>query len=274
MIPAAALAALGEAGAAVGALEKVDTGKLSAVPDKIGAIERQIEHTAQSWADAMAAPAQSVKSLGDIVGAYTKLSNPAQAQLYQYRIENTFATIGRSMEGLMDSISQSAEKVGDIYAKLEPAIRPAIDGLSDSLEGAISFLGASAKTAAPYVKMLADRTKEWGESMRTAGRLAEWAAPKSSAWDEDAKSAVAARAPQYSSVRDIIRDLNKSSILAGAKEEEKKQTYLLIDALKMLNKTMEQFPGVGPVLRGGKSAGKWVAGQIVDIPPGAEDYLP
>lgn len=200
----------------------------NALPNKILEVQGMITSTAKNWADAIGAPINTIKELGDITARWVKYSNPAMVEQFNYRVSNTFATIGRSVEPVLRSLTYGAEKVGDVYAKLRPAIDPAVDAISDMIDSGIALIEPAAKMAAPVLKLCADHLSRVAVladkvvkiQLDFWERMDRFFGMKTAGWDPGGKSDIAVQTPKYQSVRDIQRDVALAALKSGQGREK------------------------------------------------------
>lgn len=81
--------------------------------------------------------ASAMQTLGNAVGMFTGLSNPAQLNIFNNVMRDTMAALGRSLEPLMYFIIKLTQSVGDMYAKCGPIIERFVQGFID-VGGAIT----------------------------------------------------------------------------------------------------------------------------------------
>jgi hypothetical protein len=223
-------------------------GALTAFPSKILEVKNQLVTAGQTYIAALAAPITGIKELGDSLGAFTRLSNPSQFKRFTYTVENTFATLGRSFEGPMEGLIRAARTVGDVFAKLRPALAPAMQAVEMFTDAMAKNFVAGAKTWAPiiqnigYAMMVGAKAFELFSARLRAfhGTLARITAAlgignlMGKAFDEDAKSDVAVREPRYMSSQDIAREMAQNALMAsagGPKETPAMQTVTRLDTL-------------------------------------------
>lgn len=229
----------GGLGKVADAAKQFVVGGLNALPAKINEAQQLITSTADNWVKALAAPATTIKQLGDSISHYVRLYNPATAKMFEYRIENTFATIGRTLEPILAALTRSAEKVGDAFAKMRPALDPIgeeVAHLADVLSGGIipaarelaPLMGAVAFQMRAMTGALKGQLVVINQMLQFRRMLGPLAGP-TGGFDENGQSATAAREPRYTSAEDLQRELAKNALQAsipGAETKKDTPTWL------------------------------------------------
>lgn len=214
---------------------------LKQFPGHILKVKESITSTAKIWLDAMSSPIDTVKELGDAVSKFVRLSNPALVKMFEYRVENTFATIGRTLEPILQALTRSAEKVGDAFAKLRPALDPIGEALSGIIDDLSDQLVPAARELAPWIKMAADQMGLLALNVKMVlgpmmalqdilGTIPKLLYP--GGFDEAAKSGVAAREPRrISSAEEFQREQAKNALQASYGGDKPKTTESLLDQI-------------------------------------------
>ena len=232
----------GIASMALGKLTK----SLTAMPDKILEAQEMIVSIGQKWVAALAAPINTVKALGDAIAPFTSLSNPGAMKMLNFRVENAMATIGNMLQPVLDALTRSAEKMGDLFAKLKPALKPAMQAVSELIDLLTTRFADLAELIAPGIQMMSAmflglvRVIELVERPITA-LIRGFIALRNqlygllgipTGFDKNAKSDFAIKEPQYKGAEDIFREQAKNALMASmGPGEEKKTTESLLDQI-------------------------------------------
>ncbi len=263
---------MGQMGQAVGKLQSV----LNFVPNKILEVQHLITSTADLWVHALAAPATTIKQLGDSISGFVKLYNPATAKMFEFKIENTFATIGKALEPILQALTRSAEKVGDAFAKLGPALDAVIKPLSEVIDAMTGEIVPAARELAPYMKLLGGSMRDMASSAKLIiGPFTSWLRLMNSipgslgslgagGFDESAVSSTAAREPKYTSAEDLQRELAKNALQASAGGGQPKK-----DApswLEQIYGFLEKRLSVEAALNLAKAIGQEIKNNLPDVP--------
>lgn len=225
----------------------------TAIPATILKVKETIVGIGASWVEALAAPIKTVKELGDAVGQFVRLSNPAAVKMFEYHVENTFATIGRILEPIFNALTRAAQKVGDTFAKLSGAFAPAMRGIEELIDLVMTRFGDLAEWAAPGIQMVSTMFYGLVQIIKTIQEPITFLIRKfnelrrglfdllgiPSGFDRGARSDIAIRAPHYTNTEAIQREMAKNSLMAsmGQRPEQKDVPSLLklvkdaIDAL-------------------------------------------
>jgi len=218
-----------------------------ALPAEVLKAKEMIVSTGRAWVEALAAPAKVVRELGDSISQFTRLSNPAAVKMFEYRIENTFATIGRTLEPIMQALTRSAEKVGDAFARLRPAMEPVARGVAELIDTITDWGGVMADSLGPTLQMaslhflamarvidtlqrpITELNRKFNELRR--GVLELLGLP--TGVDEGARSDVAVREPRYGTVESIQREAARNSLMASLNpdEQQKRDVPSLLQAV-------------------------------------------
>lgn len=224
------------------------------LPSKILEVEQMITSTAHNWVATLAAPANTIKQLGDSVSSFVRLSNPSLVKQFEFRVENTFSEIGRILEPIMQSLTSAVEKVGDAYAKLKPALDPAIQAVSILIDSLMTRLEPAARLAAPAIKYVSLLLLGAAKAFETlsiplvkildaTSRGLEHLLPGS--FDEKAKGGVAIRPARYTSTEDYQRELAKNALEASIGGKPKETEVSLLDKIyTLLKQWYDRLPDV------------------------------
>src|SRR5688572_27310738 len=74
------------------------TGAITALPNQLLQAKAVITSTFDTFVQGLAAPMDAVKQLGDSISRFVRLSNPASVTMFEYKVENMFASLGRVLE--------------------------------------------------------------------------------------------------------------------------------------------------------------------------------
>lgn len=218
----------------------------TAIPATILKAKETIVGIGAAWTEALAAPIKTVKELGDVVGQFTRLSNPAAMKMFEYRVENTFATIGRILEPIMQALTRAAEKVGDTFAKLRGAFAPAMRGIEELIDLVMTRFGDIAEWAAPGIQHLSTMFYSLVQVIKTIQEPITFLIRKfnelrrsvfeflgiPTGFDRDARSDIAIREPRYSNTEAIQREMAKNSLMASlGPPKERKTTESLLETV-------------------------------------------
>jgi len=245
------IAKIGEAAhAATHPLETMQKGMdrfkqtMTSIPATIIKARETIVGIGAAWTEALASPIKVVKELGDVVGQFTQLSNPAGMKQFHFRVENAFATIGNSLQPILDALTRSAEKMGDTFAKLKPAIAPAVRAVESLIDFFATRFADAMILVAPLIEgvslafqglvqnflliqgPITAVIRKFTELRRN---VLEFLGLPTGA-NPDARSDIAVREPRYATgTEQIQRELAKNSLMAslGAPQERKDVPSLL-----------------------------------------------
>lgn len=228
---------------------------ITQIPQTILKAKETIVGIGSAWTEALAAPIKVVKELGDVIGQFTQLSNPAGMKLLQFKIENTFATIGNVLQPILDALTRSAEKMGDMFAKLKPAMAPAIR----AIEGLIDFFATrfadSMVLIAPLIEGVSLAFASLVQNFLLIHGPISFVIRKFTEFrksvleflglptgvNDAARSDIAVREPRYATGTEAIqRELAKNSLMAslGAPQERKDVPSLLGLILKFFEENL------------------------------------
>jgi hypothetical protein len=264
----------GQLGKQLGQLESV-TGKLSPsmqklvgaftlLPNKILEAEKALVTVTDTYVHALAAPVETIKALGDSVSRFVRLSNPASVTMFEYKVENAFASIGKILEPILVSLGHAADKANEAMNKLAPAFDPLIDATVEVVDLVGNGLIPAFRELAPTLKLSGEMTFAMVKGLEVAGRaMGPFTAGihalfglvnqvVGGAFDENASKSVAARQVHLSSIEAIQREGAQRSIMATLAAQEGKappqtQESLLqqiLDALRLIS-TKEGWDIIG-----------------------------
>lgn len=203
---------------------------LTAFPAKILEVEHLIVSTGQSWVRALAAPIDTVKALGGAISEFVKLANPASVYMFNYRLENASATLGRILNPVLEALTRAAERTGDAFAKIKPALDPAIDMVSDLVDMLSSELTPALRELAPLIQLQTTLWRSLGsvitatgipivrfmEALRRVGIVNPLAGLFPNAFDERGKSDVAIQQARFGGTEELQREMAKNALMASA----------------------------------------------------------
>ncbi len=255
--------------------------RLNLFPSKILEVEAMITSTAHNWVAALAAPANTIKQLGDSVSGFVRLSNPALVKQFEFRIENTFSDIGRTLEPILQSLTIAAQKAGDAYARAKPAIDPAIRAVTVVIDYMADQFTPAMRTAAPAIKLASEALltfvgalKLFGPSieMITAafGPILQWASILGISFDSEAKGGSAVRPARYTSTEEYQRELAKNSLEASIGVQKPKSTESWLEQIYNL---LAEWFGIAQEAAGFKEGATSGAGGNPDTDTGARQGL-
>lgn len=217
------------------------------LPSKILEIEGMITSTAHNWVATLAAPITTIKQLGDAVSGFVRLSSPGTVLQFEYRVENTFATLGRILQPILEALTRAAEKTGDAFSKLAPAFSPIMSATAELTDAISDTLVPAFRELAPLIYITGVHIRGFVELLRLAVKYGPLGLglPLTPfrglfGFDEKAKSDVAVRMPQYRTTEELQREMAKNALLAsaGGEPKEDKVPNLLQDILNFLNNNL------------------------------------
>lgn len=218
---------------------------MNVLPDKIGEVQQMIVSTGQNWVKALAAPIDTVKQLGEAVGQFVRLANPASVVMFNYKIERAFATLGNILQPVFDGLSRAAETVGNVMARLKPALAPAMKAVEALIDLFAERFADLAEFVAPAIQMVSYAFLGLVKILEVVERpitLLIRGFNKLRAelygllgiptgFDKDAKADFAVKTPNYTSAEQLQKEMAKNALMASAggkaESEPQKQTSLL-----------------------------------------------
>lgn len=69
------------------------------------------------------APIDGINALGQSINKFVSLSSPGKTALFDLRIKDAYAVVGRSMEPMLDIFTKVAENIGDMFARSGPQLK-------------------------------------------------------------------------------------------------------------------------------------------------------
>ncbi len=235
---------MGDAAKHLGQLESVTAklnpsmqkfvGAITLLPNQLLQAKAAITTTFDTFVHGLAAPVDTVKQLGDLVSRFVRLSNPAAVSLFEYKVENAFASIGKILEPILSSLGQAADKTNVAMNKLAPALEPFVDATVEVVDLVGNSLVPVFRELAPVLKMAGENTHALVVGMEQVARLglsiggftgitALLAGLEKlvGGFDENAGPSVAARPAHLSSIEAIQRDSAQRSLEATAAAQNK-----------------------------------------------------
>jgi phage-related protein len=97
-----------------------------------------------------------LKSFSDPIAQLVALHNPGRMLLFQRALMDAYATIGRMLVPVLDAVTRSFRKVGDLLAGMEPVLSPLIDAISEFIDKAVGAWIGYMKTNMGAIEMMID----------------------------------------------------------------------------------------------------------------------
>ncbi len=209
----------------------------------------------KSLTDVLALPLDAINDLAGAVGRFVKLSNPALVNRFTIIMEDGLASIGRSMEPLLADLANLARKVGNEFARLEPALKPTFTALgqvivafSESLlplfkeMAPILMLGAAQfRILAKSIQLVGAPLVRFIQAMEKVGILAKLGiGGKRPGYDpeRDSTGAAARQFTVQSSADDFQRDLAVKALSSGGPATPEEQVPPLLEKILRLMDTI------------------------------------
>lgn len=152
--------------ASLGKASSFLSSKLASIPNQFTEVANSIVSLKDAFIGAFTAftkvislPIDAIGDLGNAIGKFVKLSNPALLERFNLRIEDAMAAIGRGFEPMLIALTQSMMKLGDEFAKLKPATTEAFTALGQVTTAFVDSLLPLFKEMAPLIIMQA---RIWG----------------------------------------------------------------------------------------------------------------
>lgn len=228
---------------------------LTFVPRLITDFKDSIVSTAGALTEALSAPLDLLKGFAASISQFTSLSNPGGMKMLEFHMRNSQATIGNILQPILDAVTRSVEKVGDAFAKLKPAFEPMmraaeilIDIFGDRFIETSRALAPVLHTISDLFLLIAQATKELEPYMlsmiRRFGDMmnafrAMLGLPAGRSFDENAKSDLAVREPQFRSAEAIFNEQARNAVMASMGGDKQKDVPNLLDGIL---KKLQELP--------------------------------
>jgi hypothetical protein len=226
------------------------------LPRKILEVEAMIVSTGQNLVHALAAPIDTIRQLGDAVGAFVRFANPASVTMFQYRVENAFATIGNILQPVFDALSRAAVTVGDTFARLKPAFEPAMMATAKLIDMLVERFADFAELLAPGIQMVSSLFLALAQVLEMIERpitlvLRAFNKLRAELYDllgiptgfnRDAKADIAVRPPRYTSAEEMQREMARNALMssANAGDRPRDEKGFLEQILKWLQENLNK----------------------------------
>jgi len=109
----------------------------SVMPDFLDANSKLSKSFRQLVVD-ITSPIDAINALGQSITKFTSLSSPGKTALFDLRVKDAYAVVGKAMEPLLDVFTKVAENIGDMFARSGPQLKI----LFKTIGGAFEKLGA------------------------------------------------------------------------------------------------------------------------------------
>lgn len=213
---------------------------LTAIPATILKARETIAGIGRAWVEALAAPIKTVKDLGDAVNQFVRLSNPAAVKMFEYHVENTFATIGRILEPILLALTRAAKSAGDAFASMKPVLAPVVNLMAGLIDDISAKLGPTMRDLSPVInsatfqlnlfinelKILTTQFEMMAKLFKfvPTGLLDQIGRMTGGKPDANATTDIAIRQPQFTNINEIQKEMAKNSLMASLGPQAKKET--------------------------------------------------
>jgi hypothetical protein len=164
---ASAVGSLANVGAAVGAVGMVAQ---QAAP-KIHMVGAAFHKATSTMAEALTIWVGVVKAAAGPVAELAAVHNPARVEAFTRALNDAYGVVGRLLTPVMDAFTRSARKVGDLMARMEPVIEPAMNAIAGLVENIFDQFVQTYEKNAPIFDMLATVIKNVAEAVSSAVTL-------------------------------------------------------------------------------------------------------
>lgn len=264
------------AGQAANAMERLTpslrtfTGIITALPNQLLQAKAAITSTFGTLVQTLAAPVEAINELGNSISRFTRLSNPAQFELFTYKVENAFAAVGKILSPILDALGRAADKANEALNKAGPAFEPLVGAVVDVTDAVANGLVPAMRELAPLIRIGALHTQLYANAFKGLMAFNEFLASQIGigrlfgGFDEDGKKSVAARTPRLSrSMEDIQREAARASILASQAEKKKDPQLTVLEQIR--NFLTETFSKQG-LVNFAAAIGLAIRNNLPDVP--------
>lgn len=220
--------------------------------------EHVVTSVGQNLVNVLAMPINTIKKLGDTINTFTQLSNPAAVAMFEFKVENTFATIGRVLEPIMESLTRAAEKVGDTFAKIREPMTRISEGIGEVIDVVMDTFGEAVELVSPHIQMMsmhlqlmAQAFKVLHEPVRNVIMMFNALSRNlmellgiDTGFNREARSDVAIRAPRFTTTEEMQREMARNSLMASLGQKKPETTESWLEKLYTLakeNLTLEKL---------------------------------
>jgi methyl-accepting chemotaxis protein len=107
------------------------------------------------------APLNMVQDMVGQIAQLVNLANPGAFVQFTMAMSNWMAILGRTMQPMLQGITQYARIAGDTFAKLEPVLRPLFQTIGDYFVGLAQTAGPLLQAAAPFIQLFVDALSQF-----------------------------------------------------------------------------------------------------------------
>lgn len=156
----------------------------------------------------------AITAMAEPIEGLVRLANPARVNMFVIAAEDAQAVIGRQLVPVLDALTESARKVGDYYAGLEPIIGPVLTKVGELVERFFTRLVEVGQKNAPVLEMMADLLIKVGDAAlqgvdllftaidKVFSKLPRWVA-RQLGYDTDSTRADFSRSSRGAAVRQV-----------------------------------------------------------------------
>jgi hypothetical protein len=171
MAIAAIISAMGRAGGAAGGAATAAThgqygnaikmvgqalGQTRSVAGQATAAMHKFNHATGGMVSALAAGSNAIKALAGPLTHFVGLRSPAAVTQFTLAMRDMEATIGQILLPVFNALTSSARSMGDTYATLADAIKPAMTGIATAITTVFKEIGSVARENAGAIRLVAN----------------------------------------------------------------------------------------------------------------------
>lgn len=101
-------------------------------------------------------PLDTIKQLGDSMGAFVGKLNPALVEIFHHKFDNLMATIGKPLMPIFQELIKYTESWSQVVASMTPVFQPLFDSIKRLVKGEANRLPVMFERMAPLIQLVVD----------------------------------------------------------------------------------------------------------------------